>query len=313
MKRLSVFFLCLFFIFACFAGNACKRREKEISVIVREKGSGTREAFDKVVTDGTHYLEETINGKKKYRTTLKGIELTKTGTVLYSVASDKNAIGYVSLGALNEEIKTIKVEGKLPTPEAILSGEYIIQRPFVVMTSAQTPLTERAQDFMQYLYSEETKIHSKAAGCIFLTDSIKRANPNAPAIPVQEYKRKEEFPNGDKIIVRGSTSVEKFINSAAKHYAKLYSVKPEEVFDIQLEGTSVGRKAVAEDKKGNVIGLASATVEQKDIKSFNACLDGVAVIVNKENEAVSDLSLKQLYDIFSGKIRFFQELVMGSV
>ncbi len=309
MKRLSVIFLCLFFVVCCIATSSCKRVEKEISVIVREKGSGTREAFDRVVTDGVRYLEESIDGKKIYHTTLKAIELTKTGTVLYSVASDKNAIGYVSLGALNDSVKTVKIEGYAPTPESILRGKYTIQRPFVVMTNATITLSDRVQDFMEYLYGEDTRIHSEAADGIFLTDPLKRVNWGDEPLPIREYKKKAFLPMGDKIIVRGSTSVEKFINSAAKRYAELYSVKAEEVFDIQLEGTSVGRRAVSEDKKGNVIGLASATVCQEGIKSFNACLDGVAVIVNKANERVSNLTLKQLYDIFSGKINYFRELL----
>ena len=308
MKRLSLFFLCLFFSVCCVATSSCKRAEKEISVIVREKGSGTREAFDRVVTDGVRYLEESIDGKKVYHTTLKAIELTKTGTVLYSVSSDKNAIGYVSLGALNDSVKTVKIEGCSPTAESILNGEYTIQRPFVIMTNAKIALSERTQDFMGYLYSEDTRIHSEAADCIFLTEPTKRANLGEEPLPIREYKKKALLPAGDKIIIRGSTSVEKFINSAAKKYAEMYSAKAEEIFDIQLEGTSVGRRAVSEDKKGNVIGLASATVSQSDIKSFNACLDGIAVVVNKQNEQVSDLSLKQLYGIFSGNINYFREL-----
>ena len=88
----------------------------------------------------------------------------------------------------------------------------------------------------------------------------------------------------------------------------MYGVKPEDVFDIQLEGSSVGRKAAENDTVGNVIGLSSAAVKQDNIDSFNVCLDAVAVIVNKENTAVSDLTLEQLYAIFSGKTTKFSEL-----
>ncbi|MDY4622280.1 MAG: substrate-binding domain-containing protein, partial [Eubacteriales bacterium] len=106
----------------------------------------------------------------------------------------------------------------------------------------------------------------------------------------------------------GSTSMEKFINAAAKAYAELYGVGAEEIFDIQLEGSSVGRKAVEDDTNGNVIGLSSASVNQSDITSFNVCLDAVVVIVHKDNTAISNLTLKNLYDIFSGRITKFSEI-----
>ena len=102
--------------------------------------------------------------------------------------------------------------------------------------------------------------------------------------------------------------MEKFINAAAKGYADLYGAKAEDIFDIQLEGSSVGRKAVQDDTKGNVIGLSSASVKQDNIDSFNVCLDAVVVIVNKENTGITDLTLSQLYGIFSGKVTKFSEV-----
>ena len=95
-----------------FSLTSCKKAEKQISVIVREPGSGTREAFDRIVTDGTHYLEERNElGKKIYRISKTAIQQTKNGTVLSAVASDPNAIGYSSLGALSDVVKTVRVNG----------------------------------------------------------------------------------------------------------------------------------------------------------------------------------------------------------
>ena len=289
--------------------TACGSVEKNITVVVREQGSGTREAVDKVVTDGTHVLEERdADGKKVYNTTKTAIQQTKTGTVLSSVASDKNAIGYISLGSVGDSIRVVKVNGVDPTEETVLNGDYQIQRPFVIMTKAGLTLTDRTDDFMQYLKSEASKDYAEAAGCIFLADAGKRANAGAVPIAVVTYQKRDTLPAGDKIVIRGSTSVEKFINAAAKGYADLYGVNAETVFDIQLEGSSVGRKAVEEDTKGNVIGFSSAAVEQENIDSFNVCLDAVVVIVNQNNTQVTDLTLAQLYDIFSGKITKFSEL-----
>ena len=287
---------------------SCGSVEKNITVVVREQGSGTREAFDKVVTDGEHYLEEKDeNGKKVYNTTNTAVQQTKTGTVLTSVASDENAIGYISLGSLDDSVKVVSVNGVVPSEESILDGSYKIQRPFVVMTNTDVELTALTQDFMNYLESSATREHASVAGCIFLEDEAKRANEGDAPIAVQNYTKLDALPSGT-IVVRGSTSMEKFINSAAKGYAELYGVKAENIFDIQLEGSSVGRKAVEDDTKGNVIGLSSASVDQDGITSFNACLDAVVVVVHKNNTQISDLTLKNLYDIFSGKITKFSEI-----
>lgn len=306
MKKILALTLALLMVFAL---SSCSGGEKSISVIVREQGSGTREAFDKVVTDGTHFLEEKdADGKKVYNTTNTAIQQTKTGTVLSAVASDKNAIGYISMGSVNDTINVIKVNGVTPSEATVLSGDYKIQRPFVLMTKKDLTLTDLTADFMNYLKSDASAAHSESAGCIFLTDPTKRANEADEAIAVTAFTKQATLPAGDKIVIRGSTSMEKFINSAAKGYAELYGAKAEDIFDIQLEGSSVGRKAVEDDTNGNVIGLSSASVNQDDIDSFNVCLDAVVVIVNKENTDVNDLTLGQLYDIFSGKITKFSEL-----
>ena len=102
--------------------------------------------------------------------------------------------------------------------------------------------------------------------------------------------------------------MEKLINAAAKAYASLYGVNASDVFDIQLEGSSVGRKAVESDNTGNVIGLSSAAVDKDGIDSFNICLDAVAVIVNKNNTSVEDLTLAELYKIYTGEITKFSQL-----
>ena len=142
-------------------GLTGNKTEKNITVVVREQGSGTREAFDKVVTDGEHYLEEKdAEGKKVYNTTVTAVQQTKTGTVLSSVAADVNAIGYVSVGSLNDSVRVVKVDGAAPTKENVLDGSYAIQRPFVIMTTTKTALTDRAQDFLHYLESEAAEAFS---------------------------------------------------------------------------------------------------------------------------------------------------------
>lgn len=307
-KILSVALAAFVALTSLFSLASCGGAQKNITVVIREQGSGTREAFDTNVTDGTHFLEEKVDGKKVYNSTSTAVEQTKTGTVLSKVAADEYAIGYISLGSVNDTVKVVKVGGVMPSEESVLDGSYKIQRPFVVMTKHGVTLTERAADFMAYLKSEASKEHAASAGCIYLADPAKRANEGADPIAVTSFTKQATLPAGEKIVVRGSTSMEKFINAAAKGYADLYGVNAADIFDIQLEGSSVGRKAVENDTAGNVIGLSSAAVKQENVDSFNVCLDAVAVVVNVKNEAVTDLTLKQLYDIFSGKVTKFEEV-----
>ncbi len=309
MKRfITALISCLLIVSVAFGLTACSG-EKNITVVARDQGSGTREAFDKVVTDGNgNYLEMKVDGKQVYNTTATANIQKETGNVLSKVASDKNAIGYISLGSVNDTIKVVKVNGVAPSAETVLNGTYSIQRPFVVMTNANVTLTEIAADFLLYLKSQASESHADASGCIFLSDPAQRANEGETAIPVVEYQAKSALPAGGKIVVNGSTSMEKFIKKAMTGYAELYGKTADELFTIDLQGSSVGKTAVKNDKNGNVIGLSSASVKEDGINSFNVCLDAVAVIVNKANEGVNDLSLAQLYDIFSGKITKFSEL-----
>lgn len=310
-KAVTVLLSATMLIGGAFGFTACNGdKEKNITVIVREASSGTREAFDKVVTDGNgNYLNmKDSEGKTVLNTTSSAIQQTSTGTVLSAVANDKYAIGYISLGSVNDSVSVVKVGGVTPSNATVLDGTYSIQRPFVVMTKAGVELTDRAEDFMNYLYSSAAKAHAEKAGCIFLEDETKRANEGAAAIAVKDYSPLDNLPAGDKIIVRGSTSMEKFINEAAKGYAALYNESAESVFSIELNGSSEGKSKVKEDTTGNVIGLSSAAVKDDAINSFNVCLDAVAVIVNKANTDITDLTLAQLYDIFSGKTTKFSEV-----
>lgn len=275
--------------------------DKNITVVAREASSGTREAFDKIVTDGTTKL---INAELVKTANIQN----KTGAVLSTIQEDPQAIGYVSLGSVDDSVKTVKVEGVEPSVEMVKNHTYKIQRPFVVITKQGIELSARTADFVKFLKSSQMKDVCDADGVIFLEDEAERANAGKTAIPVGTFEKLSELPAGEKIVIRGSTSMEKVINGAAKAYAKLYAVKPETLFDIQLEGSSKGVKAAESDANGNVIGLSSAAVNKDGLESFNLCLDAVAVIVNKENNIVEELSVNQLYAIYTGAITKFSQL-----
>ena len=310
MKKLLTNLLSSFLLVTGAVGLTACGGEDNITVVAREQGSGTREAFDKVVTDGNgNFLEMTVDGKKVYKTTSSADIQKETGNVMSKVASDKNAIGYISLGSVNDTIKVVNVNGVEPSSQTVLDSSYAIQRPFVIMTSSTITHTDLAADFLLYLKSEASERHAEEAGCIYLSDETKRANEGETAIPVLEYEVKTSLPAGGKITVNGSTSMEKFIKKAMSGYAKLYGRTADEIFTLDLQGSSVGKTAVQNDKNGNVIGLSSASVKEEGINSFNVCLDAVAVIVNNANEKVNDLTIAQLYDIFSGKVTKFSEIV----
>ncbi len=283
------------------------KTQKHISVIVREPGSGTREAFDRTVTDGTHYLEEAANGSKVYHTTKSADIQRETGNVITKVASDKNAIGYLSLASVNDSCKVVAVDGVLPSEQAVRDGSYPISRPFMIMTKRGLALTPRTADFLRFLQSTDASAPAQSAGCIFLQDTAARGG-----VAVTPFEPLQRLPDGERIVLSGSTSVEKFIRAAAVAYADLYGANASDLFTIDLHGSSVGRRAVQDDTVGNVIGLSSTTVADPAIDAFPVCLDAVAVIVHPENERVNSLTLRELYGIFSGNIKTFADLVDAS-
>lgn len=308
-KILTMVLACVLALGTTLGLTACGG-EKDITVVARDQGSGTREAFDKAVTDGNgNYLEmKDAAGKKMFLTTANADLQKETGNVMSKVASDKNAIGYISLGSVNETIKVVKVNGVMPSSETVLNGTYKIQRPFVVMTSSVTKLNDLATDFLSYLKSDASKAHADSAGCIFLEDAAQRANAGETPIAVEKYEVKASLPSGAKLTINGSTSMEKFIKAAMSGYAALYGKTADELFKLDLQGSSYGVSNVKGDKKGNVIGLSSAAVKEEGINSFNVCLDAVAVIVNNSNETINDLTIAQLFDIYTGKITKFSQI-----
>ena len=165
--------------------------DKNITVVAREASSGTREAFDKIVTDGTTKL---INAELVKTANIQN----KTGAVLSTVQEDPQAIGYVSLGSVDESVKTVKVEGVEPSVETVKNHTYKIQRPFVVITKQGTELSARTADFVKFLKSSKMKDVCDADGVIFLEDEAERANAGKPPYPWERLKSFRSFPPAKK-------------------------------------------------------------------------------------------------------------------
>ncbi len=126
--------------------------DAEIAVIGREAGSGTRDGF------------ESVTGTKdacKYRQ-----ELTSTGDVITTVANNPNAIGYASLASVKDTVKALSVEGVAPSEETVKDGSYVVQRPFVLVTKTDTPLSAAAQKFFDFATSSEASDIISKAGAV---------------------------------------------------------------------------------------------------------------------------------------------------
>ena len=133
--------------------------DEEIIVVSRESGSGTRGAFEEILK-----IEKEVEGKKISGLVETALQAEGTGAVKANVASKTNAIGYVSLGYIDETIKTVQVEGADPTAENITAGTYPVARPFVLVTKGE--ISETDQAFLDFVMSSEGQAEAEKDGYI---------------------------------------------------------------------------------------------------------------------------------------------------
>ena len=270
--------------------------EKDIAVIARTSGSGTRDAFEAIVKseDGTSLKDAGL---------LKGaLEQDKTSTVISLVASTETGIGYVSLGSVDDTVKVLKVEGVEATSANVLSGDYKMQRPFVIMTNKaiteEGELTAATQDFLKFLRSTQAQEIVEEEGYVKQEEGVTEYSAPAAAL------------NGS-VSISGSTSVDPLMDKLIGKYKEIGGAN---VADIEIskncQGTSHGISAVKADKTGNAIGLGSSAVKATDegeISHFEIALDAIAVIVNPSN-TLEDITIAQLFGIYTGSITKFSAL-----
>lgn len=251
--------------------------DAEITVVSREDGSGTRGAFVELFG-----VEEEENGEKVDKTTEEANIANSTEIVMTTVAGDDNAIGYCSLGSLNETVKGMKIDGAEPTVENINNGSYAISRPFNIATNG-TP-SDVAQDFINYILSAEGQKVIEANGYI-------KASENG------EFKS-----NGSKgkIVVAGSSSVTPVMEKLAEAYKDLNTNAE---IEIQESDSTTGMNAAAE--KTCDIGMASRELKDSEtaagLTSTVIAKDGIVVIVNKNNQ-LENMTKAQVNDVFRGNI-----------
>ncbi|MEG0875519.1 MAG: substrate-binding domain-containing protein [Oscillospiraceae bacterium] len=257
---------------------------KEITVISREDGSGTRGAF----TELFGIIEKDAEGKK-HDMTVETADITQsTGVMLTSVADNQNAIGYISLGSLNDTVKALKIDGAAASVEDIKNGSYKISRPFNILTMGKE--SEAAADFIAFIMSEDGQKVVEEHGYISNENTGKFTSKN---------------PSG-KITIAGSSSVTPVMEKLKEAYAKVNSALTIEI--NQSDSTSGVNNTV--DGVCD-IGMASRELSEsesaKGVKNTVIALDGIAVIVNKAN-TTEDLSVAAVKDIYTGNAITWAEL-----
>ena len=254
----------------------------DISVVSREDGSGTRGAFIELFG----IEEKDASGEKVDNTTEEANITNSTSVMLSTVADNEYAIGYVSLGSLNDTVKALKVDGAEPTEENIKSGEYKVARPFNIATKGD--VSEVAQDFINFILS--TAVVSES-GYIALDN-------------VQAYAGSK---SAGKVSIAGSSSITPVMEKLKEAYLK---VNPSAEIEIQESDSTTGMTSVADGICD--IGMASREVKEeelaKGLKATVIATDGIAVIVNKAN-TLDDITSDQVKSIYVGDALSWDEII----
>ena len=257
----------------------------DISVVSREDGSGTRGAFIELFG----IEEKDASGEKVDNTTEEANITNSTSVMLSTVADNEYAIGYVSLGSLNDTVKALKVDGAEPTEENIKSGEYKVARPFNIATKGD--VSEVAQDFINFILSTEGQAVVSESGYIALDN-------------VQAYAGSK---SAGKVSIAGSSSITPVMEKLKEAYLK---VNPSAEIEVQQSDSTTGMTSVADGICD--IGMASREVKEeelaKGLKATVIATDGIAVIVNKAN-TLDDITSDQVKSIYVGDALSWDEII----
>lgn len=270
----------LYGVSAASCGRASSSDLEQIEVITREEGSGTRSAFVELF----NIVDE--NGGDIITDSAEAT--SSTAVMMTTIAGNKSAIGYTSLGSISSDVKTLKIDGIEPTVESIKTGTYKISRPFIIAYKEQS-ISELARDFLSFILSSEGQSVIAEHGYIGVSDS-------------GTYTPSEL---SGKVTLAGSTSVAPVIEKIADAYKKL---NPGVTIEIQQSGSSAGLSSAIE----GVCDFGMASRELKDSESekltgIEIAIDGIAVIVNKLNP-IDNLSSEQVKQIYTGEITKWSEL-----
>lgn len=257
-----------------------------ITVVSREEGSGTRSAFIELF--GVE--QEDASGNKVDMTTVEANISNSTSVVMTTVGGNEYAIGYISLGSLNDTVKAVQIEGVDATVENIKNGSYAVSRPFNIAT--KEGLSEVAADFVAYIMSAEGQAIVAENGYITVADDAAAYAGSAPA---------------GNVVVAGSSSVTPVMEKLAEGYQ---AVNPNATIEVQQSDSSTGMNMAMEGTCD--IGMASRALKDSELEAGLTptviAMDGIAVIVNNASP-VSDLSVEQVRSIFTGEVTEWSEIL----
>ena len=250
----------------------------EISVVSREDGSGTRGAF--IELTGVEQKDE--NGEKTDLTTVEAIITNSTEVMMTTVATDENAIGYASMGSMNDTVKAVQVNGVDPTAENVKNGTYELARPFNIATLGD--VSDVAQDFINFIMSADGQAVIEGKGYIKIDENAAPFESNGAT---------------GKIVVAGSSSVTPVMEKLQEAYLAVNSGAE---IELQESDSTTGMTQTIDGTCD--IGMASRDLKDSEVeaglKATSIALDGIAVIVNNAND-VSDLSTDEIAAIFKGE------------
>lgn len=294
MKKNSKIIVAIIAVVAIVAGvfAACSTNDEDkkdnsgasslgnITVISREEGSGTRDAFTELMD---------IVDEDKNDLTVETAEITNSTSVMMStVAGNVNAIGYVSLGSLSNDVKALSLDGVAPSTDTVKNRSYKLQRPFNI-AYIDGKLNDVAKDFISFIMSKEGAKVVDAEGYISIDTNSSYTSTGMSGV----------------VTLAGSTSVAPLMNVLADEYKKL---NPDVKIEIQESGSSAGIQSAIE----GAVDIAMSSRDLKDdeatkLKSEKIALDGIAVIINNNNPC-NNITAQQVKQIYIGEIKTWDDI-----
>ena len=256
-----------------------------ITVMSREDGSGTRGAFIELFG-----IEEKQGDEKVDMTTEDASITNSTSVMMTTVSGDENAIGYISLGSLNDTVKAVKIDGAEASAENVANDTYKVSRPFNIVTGEK--LSDAAQDFENYIMSADGQQIVEDNGYIKAAD---------------DAKAYEQSDAEGKVVVAGSSSVTPVMEKLKESYEKANGGKI--TVEVQQSDSTTGITSAAEGICD--IGMASRELKDEEtsenLTATEIARDGIAVVVNNDND-IDDLTSDQVKAIFTGETTEWEDL-----
>lgn len=254
-----------------------------IDVISREDGSGTRGAFIELFG-----IEEKQGDEKVDMTTEDASITNSTSVMMTTVSGDENAIGYISLGSLNDTVKAVKIDGAEASAENVANDTYKVSRPFNIVTGEK--LSDATQDFENYIMS---------------ADGQQIVEDNGYIKAAADAKAYEQSDAEGKVVVAGSSSVTPVMEKLKEAYT---AVNPNATIEVQQSDSTTGMTSTIDGTYD--IGMASRELKDEEAAQLTPqviALDGIAVIVNKENP-ITELTSEDVLNIYTGVTTDWSEI-----